>query len=114
MRSILLAPVLLVGTGCLVPKATVSPTASQLSISGKFGANVSNVATVTSDFDDLGLDDEEFAPNPRADLEWIGMHLSLSTMLVGFDGNGTAQGQIEIGNEIITAGSDVATELDIP
>lgn len=102
---------LLVASGCVVPRARFAPRYLYLEVDGDTGATAAG-ATLTSDIQTLGLDDEEGNFSPRADLWWVGSHLSLSYLDASFDGRGQTEAAIEIGGDVIAAGVDVDSDLN--
>ncbi|MCP3915990.1 MAG: hypothetical protein GY711_10580 [bacterium] len=89
----------------------MTPTLLALSVDGEFGASDSG-ATVTSDFDSLGLDEDETTLYPRVDFSWAGMHLSASSLQGSFSGEGTLDGTITIDGTTIAAGTDVDSDFE--
>lgn len=67
-------------------------------------------AGARSSADDLGLD-EEFAFQPKVDVDWGGIHASVNATWLDYSGDGTAEGAIRFGNNEISADADVRTDL---
>jgi len=91
---------------------TVTPAFSGLSLEGEFGAAESGSST-HSDFDALGLGDEEYAVLPRVDFDWGPTHVSAGYFDVGFSGRGRTEGEIQIGGQTFAAGLLVDSTFDL-
>jgi hypothetical protein len=111
-RKRLILWILLLTPACVIPRLDVRPAVGDMSLHGKFGANSSG-SSATSSFTALGLTGDETVFQPRVDLDWIGPHIAISALNVGFSGSGTTQAAIELDNETIDADVDVNTDLDI-
>lgn len=69
--------------------------------------------SASNDFDALGLDDEESTPGFVGDFKWGSPHLTVSQQSSSFSGDGTLDATISIGGDTISAGADVASDLDL-
>ena len=99
-------------TSCnVIPEASVTPRYASLEASGDLGISGAG-ALVTSDVETLGLDDEG-ALAPRLDFSWLSFDAWVSYYDVEYSGDGTAEGQFDLGGVVITGGTPVRTELDL-
>ena len=59
------------------------------------------------------LVDDETVFQPRADLEWLGWHLTITGFDTEFSGDGTLNQEIRLGNQTISAGTPVRSDIDV-
>lgn len=111
LRTVLLASPLAL-CGCAAPCIDVALRAQDFELDGALGASSSGVVA-TSSTDSLGLDQDEGAFSPRADLVAGPMRLTVDHVGVEFEGDGTVEVDFEFGGETISAGADVASRLDL-
>jgi len=114
-RSALYRLLLLLGlclSSCFAPHARVSPIVGQFDLTGEFGAATGGSTVASSSLSDLGLGESEAVFDPRLDLEWLGLHLSLSALEGTYSGEGTTDAEIDIGGTAIGSGVDVESDLE--
>jgi hypothetical protein len=97
---------------CIAPAVDVVPAGGVYSLEGDVGATESG-SVVTSDVESLGLDGEEMGLQPRVDLRWTGMRLSIQALAADFSGDGVTEGTIEIGGKTIPVDARVHTDLGL-
>jgi hypothetical protein len=100
-------------SGCGIP--TVSPMirVGELDIDGDFNITGGGGAlSAASDMNALGLD-EETALQPRVDVDWGNLHLAVSGLWVDYTGDGAVRGTLELGGNIIPAGTPARTDLEM-
>lgn len=96
---------------CSTPHVTPAARGGVMYIDGDIAVNDSGGrAGARSSADDLGLD-EEFAFQPKVDVDWGGIHVSANATWFDYSGNGTAEGALQFGNDEISADADVRTDL---
>lgn len=102
-------------SGCGVPTGRISARGGPLYLDGGVSATAGgNLANVRTSVDDLGLNDPDIAFQPKAEVDWGGLNLSLDGFSVGYSGNGFATGDLEIsGQPPIVGGAPVDTSLDL-
>ncbi|MFT4542279.1 MAG: hypothetical protein ACI841_001338 [Planctomycetota bacterium] len=103
-------------SACLIPSATVQAHLANYEASGHVAAvteadNLS--ASDEASLSDLGLGGSETAVGARADLSWLGFHVSASTLDTSFSGDGTIDTDITLGGSTVTTGSAVNSSLDV-
>lgn len=96
---------------CGAPGASVTPFIASVGIDGDLAVGDGAGVTVASNFDDLGLDDNEAVVGGVVRLNFAGAELSVAGYGVDFSGTGTATGDFEYQGSTISAGTDVATDL---
>ncbi len=107
-----LALLALLAAACSAPSASVAPMLGALRLEGDFAASDSGTG-IASSFDQLGVGEREAAPGARVQVGFLGANLSVSAFQTGFEGTGTATGDITIGDQTISGGTEVNTELDL-
>lgn len=116
MRSPLLLaalPAALALGSCGSPKASITPFLASVGLDGDIAIGDNNNGTVSSSFDQLGIEDEEAVFGGLVRLGFGGTELSVSGYGVDFEGTGTAEGTFEYDGNIIVAGTDVNTKIDL-
>lgn len=114
--TLVLAALSCLCTGCFLPKLTVSPHLASYELSGDVAAVTDSGSISASDqasLSDLGLGDSETSVGVRADFQWLGAHLSVSTLDSSFSGSGQAETDITLDGQTITTGTDVHSSLDV-
>ena len=102
---------IVVCVGCTAPRISAIPRAIWLDIDGDLGASGRDgPISGTTDMDDLGLDDT-VGFIPKVELAWGPMHVGLTGLLAGFEGDGEATADLKLGNNEIEVGTDVETEV---
>ncbi|MEZ6014096.1 MAG: hypothetical protein R3F49_03205 [Planctomycetota bacterium] len=112
LSTLTFAALTLFVASCSAPSASVTPMIGSLKLDGSFGASDSGTA-INSNFDELGIRDNEAAPGAKAQISFLGAQLSLSAFKTSYEGSGTTTGEVSIGSQTITAGAAVDTELDL-
>lgn len=102
----------LLAVGCATPSTSVTPILGSLSLGGSIGAGSSGGERATG-FNGLGLDTYEAAPGVKAQLGLLGGLLSVSAIQSEYEGSGTTEGALQVGDQSIDAGTDVNSELDL-
>lgn len=102
-------------TGCGVPTGRFSARGGPLYLDGGVSSTRGgDVVQAQASVDDLGLDDPEIAFQPKAEVDWGGLNLSLDGFSVGYEGTGIATADLEIGGQPpIVPGVGVDTSLDL-
>ncbi len=96
---------------CSTPHVTPAARGGLMFIDGDVGVGDSGGRVgARSSADDLGLD-EEFTFQPKVDLDWGGIHASVNATWLDYSGDGTAEGEIRFGGNVISADTDVRTDL---
>ncbi len=95
-----------------VPSASVTPRYGPLGLDGDIAVSAS-VASVRSSADALGADEDDDGLAPRADADWGPFDAWVSLYNGDFGGRGVAEGQLDLGGVIITAGDVVDSELEL-
>jgi hypothetical protein len=111
-RHQLIAVLLLPLAACSLPSLALHPRLGAMDVEGHLGGTSGGSALSTA-LADLGLGEGEDEVMPRADFEWTGLHLSASRFTAGYKGSGTLSATITIGDDEITAGTPVDTDLDL-
>jgi len=116
-RALLLAAAaaMLGATSCVVPTLRADLSYASTKLDGSISAvDTSGGPTMTTSAstDDLGLDDSEGSLQPRVTLDWLGVELLLDHQAYSYSGQGTATVDLEFSGVTISAGDDVATDLD--
>jgi len=106
-----LAPLLFSTSACFAPKIAVTPRYGDFSVEGDFAADDMGVLA-SSSFESLGIDGDDTTFSPRADLSWIGMHLSVSALNADYEGTGMIDGTITIDGTTIAAGTPVNSSFE--
>ena len=96
---------------CALPSLDVQPRYASLSIEGQAGFT-SGGTGAAADLEEAGLDDDE-AVGGRLDFKFGLPHLVVLAQSPRFEGDGTLDVTISDGTNTITAGSDVASEVDL-
>ncbi len=120
LRS-LVVPALLLGslsTSCFLPTVSATPRVAFMQLDGdvrleRTDSGVTTAGTATTE--QLGLGDDDTVFNPRADVKWGGLQLTVSNLGVGFAGQGTLDSSIELpfGDFVVTGDVESRFELDI-
>ena len=98
---------------CGLPSLALHPRMGAMDLDGHLAAYTTGIAAATSTAD-LGLDEGEDEVMPRADLKWVGMHLSASQFTAAYAGTGQVDAEIDLGDgNTIDMDADVATDLDL-
>jgi hypothetical protein len=108
---------LLVGAGllaaCSAPRVQAEVGIGALDIGGEVSTSASSgnaSLSASSDADSLGLGREAVLLTAvRAD--WEDWHLTLAGLGADYSGNGTAQGRLQVGDQVIRSGEPVRTDL---
>ncbi len=104
-------------TGCGLPAGRISARGGPFDLDGSIASTGGGELIDTkgsASTDDLGLDDSELTFQPKAELDWGGLNLSLDGFSVGYSGTGIATVGLEIGNlPPIELGAAVKTDLDL-
>lgn len=111
-RSLLPILLLAIPAACATPRLQVMPRYTPFDVDGDFGISAAGVES-TNSWDDLGAERDDGVLGLRADFKWGMPHLTISTQSSTHDGDGTLTADIDQGGTTFTAGSDVATELDL-
>jgi len=99
--------------GCqLTPSLVAVPRIGGLSIDGDVNVSSSG-ASVSSNTDELGLEDDNVVFEPRLDFGWGPAHVMATAYSAEYDGRGAAKGQLDLGGVVISAGEQVESSLDI-
>jgi len=98
---------------CGAPSASVTPFIASVGIGGDLAVGDGAGTSVASNFDDLGLDDNEAVVGGIVRLNFGGAELSLSGYGVDFSGTGTATGDFEYQGSVISAGTDVDSDISL-
>ncbi|MDP6520441.1 MAG: hypothetical protein QF599_05300 [Planctomycetota bacterium] len=113
VKTLYILPTLLLAlSSCGLPSLALHPRLGAMDVEGHLAANT-DVAPVATTTDDLGLGEGEDEMMPRADFEWIGMHLSASQFTAAYSGSGQVTAEIDLGGDVIDMGEDVNTDLDL-
>lgn len=103
----------LLACGCqLTPSLVVTPRLGMLDVGGDVFVSSSN-ASVATDADDLGFDDDGSVFEPRVDFSWGPAHVMGTVYSASYEGTGTAEGQLDLGTVTINAGDQVESVLDV-
>lgn len=113
MKIALLAATFLCAlSSCVVPRVDATANYGQLSIDGKIGVEA-NAVDGTTDLSTLGLDEDSSVPSARVDLDWVGVHLSVSYLASDFSGSGTTSSEFSQTGVVIPVGANVQTTADV-
>lgn len=107
-----LVPLLVALSGCVAPRVDITPRLGQFDVDGDIGVSTTSV-TATNSVKDAGLQDDESVFGGRVDLTWGGVHLTASAQKSNHDGDGVLEADLSQGGVTITAGTTVASELDL-
>ena len=103
----------LLASGCqLTPSISAIPRIGPLAVDGDILVS-SSVASVGSDAEELGLDEDESVFSPRVDIGWGPAHIMVTAYGAEYDGTGTAEGQLDLGGVTISAGEMVESNLEV-
>ena len=105
------AAALITLTACGAPSASVTPFIASVGINGDLAVGDGAGTSVASTFDDLGLDDNEAVVGGLVRLNFAGAELSIAGYGVDFAGTGTATGDFEFQGSVISAGTNVASDV---
>ncbi|MDG1983198.1 MAG: hypothetical protein P8M11_01385 [Planctomycetota bacterium] len=109
--SSIAATALITLTACGAPSASVTPFIASVGINGDLAVGDGAGTSVASTFDDLGLDDNEAVVGGLVRLNFAGAELSIAGYGVDFAGTGTATGDFEFQGSVISAGTNVASDV---
>ena len=98
---------------CGAPSASITPFIASVGIDGDLGVGDGAGTSVASSFNDLGLDDNEAVVGGLGRLNFAGAELSISGYGVDFEGTGTATGNFEYQGSVISAGTNVASDIQL-
>lgn len=98
---------------CGAPSASVTPFIASVGIDGDLAVGDGAGTSVASNFDDLGLNDNEAVVGGIVRLNFAGAELSVAGYGVDFSGTGTATGDFEYQGSVISAGTDVASDISL-
>ena len=98
---------------CGLPSLALHPRMGAMDLDGHLAANTTGAPAMATSAADLGLDEGEDEVMPRADLKWVGMHLSASQFTAAYAGTGQVDADIDLGGGTIGADAAVATDLDL-
>ncbi len=113
MRSLLQSCSLgLVASCSLIPSASITPRIGPRSVEGDILVTSGSTST-GSDAETLGLDREDALFQPRADVSFGPFDFMASFHDAHYEGEGTAESQLDLGGVIINAGDTVESELNV-
>jgi hypothetical protein len=98
---------------CGAPSASVTPFIASVGIDGDLAVGDGAGTSVASTFQDLGLDDNEAVVGGIVRLNFAGAELSVAGYGVDFSGTGTATGDFEYQGSVISAGTDLASDISL-
>ncbi|MEM9800294.1 MAG: hypothetical protein AAGA20_08210 [Planctomycetota bacterium] len=98
---------------CSGPSVSVAPFIANVGLQGDLAITDDGGSNADSSFDDLGLGDNEAVFGGLVRFGFGGGELSISGYSVGFEGEGTVDGDLVYEGTVISANTDVATELDL-
>jgi hypothetical protein len=111
-HAITLALLALAVLGCTTPEVGLVPRVGNLDIEGDFGTSIgSGVLVSKTSASSLGLDDET-AFQPRIDLDWTDLHLSVNATNVEYSGDGVVQRTLNLPGLQLTGGTPVSTDWE--
>ncbi|MCY2959892.1 MAG: hypothetical protein NTY35_06970 [Planctomycetota bacterium] len=115
MSRVLVATLLAAAlAGCSAPRLAVEPRVARPSVSGHVASAAPGDPLTSNDIaGDLNLEEDDAAPGVRADLEFGSPHVVLAWSRSENEGDGTLTGQIADDGVVLTAGTDVATSVDL-
>ncbi len=99
-------------SSCGAPSFGVTPRLGKLDIDGEIGVQSAGVSA-TNSVESLGLVEDDSVFGARVDLDWGGVHVTASGQSSTHDGDGVLEAELSQGGTTITAGTAVASELDI-
>lgn len=102
----------LLGSGCAMPRLDVIPRVAMFDVEGDIGIETGSVSA-TNDVERAGLEKDETAFGGRIDLDWSAAHVTLTTQDSTHDGDGILDADVSQGGTTITAGTAVASDLDL-
>ena len=99
--------------GCsLTPSLVAIPRVGPLDIKGDVLVSSSG-SSVSSDAEELGLEEDSGVFEPRVDFEWGPAHIMASAYWAEYEGTGTAESDLDLGGVVISEGEQVESSLDI-
>ncbi|MEZ6018107.1 MAG: hypothetical protein R3F49_23580 [Planctomycetota bacterium] len=98
--------------GCITPEVSTTLAGGPIGLSGAFGAS-SGGAVDATDLGSLGIEGHDGGFLPRVDLDWKGIHLSLTGLYTNRRGLGELDGELSLGGSVISASMPVRTALDL-
>jgi hypothetical protein len=100
-------------TACSTPSVNLHTKVAYMDFQGDFGAaGEKKKVSTTTDTDALGIE-EEMVFLPRLDVDWDDLHLGVHLVSSRYDGKGTTESKLELGNNTIEADTPVSTALDL-
>lgn len=112
MRSLIGFATALTIAACSAPRFDATPRWGTLDIDGSLGV-ASGSVTAKADLNQAGLQEDDSVLGARLDFDWGPSHLMVSGQQSEHGGDGTLDATISSGGTTITAGTDVASELDL-
>ncbi len=112
LRRLLLVLPFAALVGCNAPSASITPRVIELGLSGDLAATTGGNSG-SSSIEALGLDQDLRRFNPRADLVVGPMRLTAEGFQGEYRGQGTLEADFVLDGITLTAGSDVASRLDL-
>jgi len=112
LRSALPALALALCASCAAPTIAVEPRLVTLKLDGEVKAT-SGASTASNSLDRVGLTDDQGAFGARVDAKWLSPHLTVSGFQSSHGGNGVLEADVSQGGITITAGTKVASDLDL-
>lgn len=117
MRTVLATTILafsaLLGA-CSAPTAKAMPFLGSIGLDGSLSiADATSTAVSSSQFDELGIDDNEASLGGIVRFGLGGAELSVAGMSVDYAGSGTTRGEFEFGGQTIGTDVDVDTKVDL-
>lgn len=102
----------LFASSCAMPQLDVTPRVAMFDIEGDVGIATNNV-TAKNDVERAGLEKDDSAFGGRIDLDWSSAHVTFTTQQSTHDGDGVLEADVSQGGTTITAGTAVASDLDL-
>lgn len=114
MRSLLVlaAASVALTSACSTPRFDITPRWGPLDIDGKLGVSTGNVVA-KADLNTAGLQEDNSVLGARVDFDWGPSHLMISGQRSDHGGDGTLDATFSSGGTTITAGTPVASELEL-
>ncbi len=95
-----------------VPTAALTARYGPMDLEGDLGVS-SAAAVVTSTSEALGIEEDSSVLSPRFDLSWLAFDIWASYYDMSLEGQGTAEGEFNLGGVVITAGEPTDTAFDM-
>ena len=113
---VLVGPAVILAS-CSTPTASVSPLVAGLGISGDLSiqgtAGLVGTAQTSSNFDELGVGDDEVGFGGTVRIGFAGAELSVAGLGVDFSGEGVSNSSFEFEGTTINAGTNVDTDIGL-